>query len=174
VITELHTPPDSGAAPAPRPEPLLEVDGLKAYYRTKLFGLNREVRAVDDVSLQIGRNEIYGLAGESSSGKSSLIRTIAGAIRPPMSVVAGSVRFNFRDGTRDIYRLSPRELDEIRWSRLSYIMQGSMSVLNPVRRVRHAFTDFALPHMDAKGADFVRLIERHLERVHLDPGVLQA
>jgi peptide/nickel transport system ATP-binding protein len=132
------------------------------------------VKAVDDVSLQIQRNEIYGLAGESSSGKSSLIKTIAGAIRPPLSVMAGSVRFHFKDGVRDIYRLSPQELSAIRWSRLSYIMQGSMSVLNPVRRIKHAFTDFALPHVNVKGAEFTRLVERHLERVHLDPGVLQA
>ncbi|WP_246515963.1 ABC transporter ATP-binding protein [Microvirga aerilata] len=154
--------------------PLLEVDCLKAYYKMQLFGVDREVRAVDDVSLKIDRNEIYGLAGESSSGKSSLIKTIAGAIRPPLRVVEGSVRFSFKDGERDIYKLSPQELSAIRWSHLSYIMQGSMSVLNPVRRIKHAFVDFALPHVNVKGADFTNLVERHLKRVHLDPAVLQA
>jgi peptide/nickel transport system ATP-binding protein len=34
--------------------------------------------------------------------------------------------------------------------------------------------DFALPHVNAKGADFTNLVERHLKRVHLDPAVLQA
>jgi peptide/nickel transport system ATP-binding protein len=175
MMADLHPSARKAAPEAPAPgAPLLTVDGLKAYYQVKLFGVNREVRAVDDVSFQVGRNEIYGLAGESSSGKSSLIKTIAGAIRPPLNVIAGSVRFNFRDGSRDIYRLSPEELSAIRWSHLSYIMQGSMSVLNPVRRIKHAFDDFALPHVDAKGADFTRLVERHLERLHLEPRVLQA
>jgi peptide/nickel transport system ATP-binding protein len=174
MIAELHTMPLSIESMAPQTVPLLTVDRLKAYYMVKMFGVDREVRAVDDVSLKINRNEIYGLAGESSSGKSSLIKTIAGAIRPPLRVVEGSVRFTFKDGERDIYRISPQELSAIRWSHLSYIMQGSMSVLNPVRRIKHAFADFALPHVTAKGTDFTRLVERHLVRLHLDPAVLQA
>jgi peptide/nickel transport system ATP-binding protein len=84
------------------------------------------------------------------------------------------VRFSFTDGERDIYKLSPQELSAIRWSHLSYIMQGSMSVLNPVRRIKHSFVDFALPHVNVKGADFTNLVERHLKRVHLEPAVLQA
>ena len=47
-------------------EPVLQVSGLKAYYQTAIFGVQREVRAVDDVSFHVGANEIYGLAGESS------------------------------------------------------------------------------------------------------------
>jgi peptide/nickel transport system ATP-binding protein len=174
MITGLPTMPTSREVKVPQAAPLLEVDRLKAYYKMQLFGVDREVRAVDDVSLKIDRNEIYGLAGESSSGKSSLIKTIAGAIRPPLRVIEGSVRFNFEDGERDIYKLSPQELSAIRWSRLSYIMQGSMSVLNPVRRIKHAFVDFALPHVNSNGDDFTNLVERHLKRVHLDPAVLQA
>ncbi|MGF9760378.1 ABC transporter ATP-binding protein [Microvirga sp. 0TCS3.31] len=174
MITELRSMPPTLEMRAPHTAPLLEVDRLKAYYKTQLFGVDREVRAVDDISLKVNCNEIYGLAGESSSGKSSLIKTIAGAIRPPLRVIEGSVRFNFKDGERDIYKLSPQELSAIRWSHLSYIMQGSMSVLNPVRRIKHAFVDFALPHVNAKGADFTNLVERHLKRVHLDPAVLQA
>ncbi len=174
MITGLRTMPTSHEVKAPPTAPLLEVDRLKAYYKTQLFGVDREVRAVDDVSLKIDRNEIYGLAGESSSGKSSLIKTIAGAIRPPLRVVEGSVRFSFTDGERDIYKLSPQELSAIRWSHLSYILQGSMSVLNPVRRIKHSFVDFALPHVNVKGADFTNLVERHLKRVHLEPAVLQA
>jgi peptide/nickel transport system ATP-binding protein len=174
MITELRPMPPSFEIKAPHTAPLLTVDHLKAYYKTQLFGVDREVRAVDDVSLKINHNEIYGLAGESSSGKSSLIKTIAGAIRLPLRVVEGSVRFSFKDGERDIYKLSPQELSAIRWSHLSYIMQGSMSVLNPVRRIKHTFVDFALPHVTVKGADFTHLVERHLKRVHLDPAVLQA
>ena len=45
---------------------VLTVKGLKAYYLTKYFGVDREVRAVDDITLSVRKNEIYGLAGESS------------------------------------------------------------------------------------------------------------
>ena len=110
------------------------------------FGVRREVRAVDDISLTIRRNEVYGIAGESSSGKSSLIKSIAGAIRPPMRVVGGTVKFDFGNEMIDIHR-QPEKLKAARWRHLSYIMQGSMNVLNPVRRVKHSFNDFASRHL---------------------------
>ena len=94
---------------------VLSVDGLRAYYRTRHFGIEREVRAVDGVDLAIGRNEIYGLAGESSCGKSTLIKTIAGAIAPPLDVLAGSVRFIFNGREVDIYASGRAEIDAIRW-----------------------------------------------------------
>ena len=103
------------------------------------FGKGKEdaySRAVLEASLQVNRNEIYGLAGESSCGKSTFIKTIAAAIRPPLNVVAGTVEYSFLD--RDIYALEPAELNRIRWRHFSYIMQGSMNVLNPVRRIRQS------------------------------------
>ena len=135
-------------------EAVVEVNNLKAYYRAFLYGVDREVRAVDDVSLRIGRGEIYGVAGESSSGKTTLIKTIAGAIRPPLRVVSGSVKFHFNGATQDIYAMAPEQRAALRWRHLSYIMQGSMNVLNPVRRIRHSFTDFAFRHMKVDRAAF--------------------
>ena len=114
--------------------PVLAVERLRAYYQMKYFGIDREVRAVDDITLHVNRNEIYGLAGESSSGKTSFIKTIAAANRPPLNVVGGSVKFSFLD--RDIHSLDREALAAVRWKHLSYIMQGSMNVLNPVRRVQ--------------------------------------
>ena len=55
-------------APQSNGVPVLAVERLRAYYQMKYFGIDREVRAVDDITLQVNRNEIYGLAGESSSG----------------------------------------------------------------------------------------------------------
>ena len=71
---------------------ILTVKDLKAYYLMNYYGVRREVRAVDDITMTIRRDEVYGLAGESSSGKTTLIKVLAAAIRPPLTVVAGSVR----------------------------------------------------------------------------------
>ncbi|MFL5326143.1 MAG: ABC transporter ATP-binding protein, partial [Microvirga sp.] len=54
--------PSAAAAAAPVPAaPVLLVQDLKAYYRTRHFGVTREVRAVDGVSFEVRAGEIYGL-----------------------------------------------------------------------------------------------------------------
>ena len=73
-----------------------------------------------------------------------------------------------------MYAATPAEIAAIRWRHLSYIMQGSMSVLNPVRRVRHAFVDFAYRHIARPMPEFLDIVRAHLQRLHLAPDVLEA
>ena len=153
---------------------VVAVRNLRAYYQTSRFGVARDVRAVDDVSLDVWPDEIYGLAGESSCGKSTLIKTIAGAIRPPLKVLGGSVVFHFGGAPINLYETGAQALEAIRWKHLSYVMQGSMSVLNPVRRVRHSFVDFAFRHLGRPMPEFLDLVRAHLARVHLKPATLEA
>ena len=153
-------------------EAALLVRNLRAYYVTDYFGVSREVRAVDDITLSVGKNEIYGIAGESSCGKSTFIKSVAAAIRPPLRVLAGSIKYSFLD--RDLYELDEKRLAAIRWKHLSFIPQGSMNVLNPVRRIRESFQDFAFPHMGLSRSEFFGVVKQHLERLHLLPSVLSA
>lgn len=153
---------------------LLTVEGLKAYYQMSYFGVNREVRAVDDITMTIKRNEVYGIAGESSSGKTSFIKVLAAAMRPPLSIVDGSVKYQFKDRKVDIATASEKEIEAIRWSHLSYIMQGSMSVLNPVRRIGKTFHDFAAKPLGLSGKAFEDRVIGHLARLKLPPEVLRA
>src|SRR5688572_25264232 len=121
---------------------LLQVDDLRAYYRTEVYGISRSVRAVDGVSFNLQPNEIYGVAGESSCGKTTLIKVIAGALKPPLRIESGSVRYHFGDYDADMLKISQQELrTNVRWKEISYVMQGSMSVLNPVRRIVRTFED---------------------------------
>jgi peptide/nickel transport system ATP-binding protein len=159
---------------AARDERVLRVEGLRAYYRMRYFGVEREVRAVDGVDFSIAANEIYGLAGESSCGKTTLIKTIAGAVRPPLEVLAGSVGFSFGEQRFELYGAHRSDFDALRWRHLSYVMQGSMSVLNPVRRVKASFVDFAFRHIGKPKAEFMQFVSHHLDRLHLDPAVLEA
>jgi peptide/nickel transport system ATP-binding protein len=161
-------------ASRPDAQPVLTVSGLRAYYEAGAFGVGREVRAVDDISLEVDANEIYGLAGESSCGKSTLVKTIAGAIHPPLAVRSGTVSFAFADRHVSIYDLDRAALAGIRWKHLSYIMQGSMNVLNPVRRVRHSFVDFAFRHIAKPMPEFMAIVDAHLHRMHLQPTILDA
>ena len=49
-----------------------------------------------------------------------------------------------------------------------------MNVLNPVRRMRHAFVDFAFRHIGRPKAEFLDIVRAHLRRLHLEPDVLDA
>jgi len=168
------TDPRSAAPRPPADAPVLRVRDLQAHFRTRYFGINREVRAVDGITFDVRRNEIYGLAGESSSGKTTLIKTIAGLIKPPLEMVGGTVEFAFLPGDGGLARAAPADVARIRWKHLSYIMQGSMNVLNPLRRIGSTFRDFAARHMGGPGSAFEAAVRTHLERVRLDPSVLSA
>ena len=160
-------------APDDQP-PILSVRDLQVCYRSSRFGTKRDVQAVDGVSFAVRRGETYGLAGESSSGKTTLVKAIAGAVRPPMEIIGGNVNFAFLPGYGGLHRAPPAEVARIRWRHLSYIMQGSMSVLNPVRRLRSSFVDFAYPHLGGSRDQFEQEVSAHLARVKLDPSVLAA
>ncbi|MEO5808399.1 ABC transporter ATP-binding protein [Devosia sp.] len=153
---------------------ILTVEGLKAYYQMSYFGIEREVRAVDDITMTVRKNEIYGIAGESSSGKTSFIKVLAAAIRPPMRIVAGSVKYDFKSGPIDVATATPAEIEAVRWRRLSYIMQGSMSVLNPVRRIGKTFEDFAKRPLGLSSEAYRERVLNHLERLKLPADVLRA
>ncbi|MFD2648354.1 ABC transporter ATP-binding protein [Devosia albogilva] len=153
---------------------ILTVEGLKAYYQMNYFGVEREVRAVDDITMTVRRGEVYGIAGESSSGKTSFIKVLAAAVRPPLRIVDGSARFDFKTGPIDVAHASAQEIEAVRWKSLSYIMQGSMSVLNPVRRIGKTFRDFAQRPLGLSGRAFEERVVHHLSRLKLPPDVLRA
>ncbi|OSP55801.1 ABC transporter ATP-binding protein [Pseudoruegeria sp. SK021] len=62
-------------------ELVLDIRNLRKVYRVKRGGQNREIRAVDDISLAVRPGETLGIVGESGCGKSSLARAIMGLTR---------------------------------------------------------------------------------------------
>lgn len=155
---------------------LLSVQNLRAYYQTEAYGISRTVRAVDGVSFDLVPNEIYGVAGESSCGKTTLIKVISGSIKPPLKALDGSVNYNFGDYKVDMLKASQDELRrKVRWKEISYVMQGSMSVLNPVRKVIKTFQDIVDTHeriRDKKA--FLERTRTHINRLGLPTDVLNA
>ena len=153
---------------------LLSVENLRAYYRTEAYGVSRTVRAVDGVSLQLMPNEIYGVAGESSCGKTTLIKLISGTIKPPLRVEEGSVRYEFGSYEVDILTIPADELrTNVRWKEISYVMQGSMSVLNPVRRIINTFADVINTHQPITDKKlFLEQVQDHVGKLGLPPDVL--
>ncbi len=155
---------------------LLSVQNLRAYYRTEAYGISRTVRAIDGVSFDLVSNEIYGVAGESSCGKTTLIKVISGSIKPPLKALEGSVNYNFGDYKVDMLKASQDELRrKVRWKEISYVMQGSMSVLNPVRKIIKTFQDIVDTHERIKDKKaFLERTRTHINRLGLPTDVLNA
>jgi oligopeptide transport system ATP-binding protein len=104
---------------------LLRVRGLKMYFPI-LRGLLRrkagEIKAVDDVSFDIGEGETLGLVGESGCGKSTTGRAILRLYEP----TAGAIELQ----GRDIARLEGNALRSLR-PRMQMIFQDPQASLNP-------------------------------------------
>jgi peptide/nickel transport system ATP-binding protein len=149
-----------------------DIKELRAYYITEAYGVHRTVKAVDDVSLAIRENEIYGIAGESGCGKSTLLKVLLGMVTPPLTIVSGSVTYDFGAGAIDVLTLSPAELRALRWTEVSYIPQGSMHVLNPVRRIRDTFRDFIGVHVKTTPRETDAMVRRYLADLGLPEKVL--
>ena len=153
---------------------LLSVKNLCAYYRTELYGISRTVRAVDGVSFDLLPNEIYGVAGESSCGKTTLIKVISGNVKPPLKVNSGSVNYQFGSYAVDMLHVSQEELRRnVRWKQISYVMQGSMSVLNPVRKIISTFEDIVDTHERITNREkFLEQTRTHVNRLGLPTEIL--
>lgn len=125
--------------------PLLEIRDFRVYYSSVLG----DYRVVDGVDFEIARNEVVGLAGESGCGKSTLVEGVLRLVVPPGRVVSGEVlspEIAEDWPSTDLLALSEEEFRQIRWSRISYIPQGSMNSLNPVMRIRDQIADAIRTH----------------------------
>lgn len=153
---------------------VLRIENLKAYYVTSLYGVERKVRAVDNVSLEVLENEILGIAGESGCGKSTLLKTMIGLIKPPLTVLDGKILYKLNGEEIDI--ISQREeINSLKWKVFSYVPQGSMSVLNPTRKIIKTFEDLLKVHLKIDKKEEIRkLSEEHLKALGLPSEVLNS
>lgn len=110
-------------------KPLLEITGLKKYYPIET-GITKAqvgvVKAVDDITISIAKNEVLGVVGESGCGKTTLGRTILRIIEP----TEGTVKFNFDDKEIDFTSINKNKLRETR-RYIQMIFQNPYTSLNP-------------------------------------------
>jgi hypothetical protein len=126
--------------------------GAQSFYVLDVYGKQKIVKAVNDVDLDIQENEIYGIAGESGCGKSTLLKALAAAVEPPLNVVWGRVTYRIAGEDVDVATLSAEEKRRLRLEYIAYVPQGSMSVLNPVAKIKDTYRDFIESHVSAQVA----------------------
>ncbi|MEC9103394.1 MAG: ABC transporter ATP-binding protein, partial [Pseudomonadota bacterium] len=120
--------------------PLLDVRKLVTEFPA---GRGRTLRAVDEVSFQLGRGEVLGLVGESGSGKSVTGFSIMGLVDGPGRVSSGQIMF---DGI-DLTKADAEAQRSLRGRRIAMVFQDPMMTLNPVLRIGTQLTETLHAHV---------------------------
>ncbi|QHQ62826.1 ATP-binding cassette domain-containing protein [Anaerocolumna sedimenticola] len=110
-------------------EPLLQIKQLKKHFPIEAGIMKKQVglvKAVDDVTLTIHKNEVLGVVGESGCGKTTLGRTILRIVEP----TSGKVIYHFDDRQINFTALDKKELRFMR-RYVQMIFQNPYTSLNP-------------------------------------------
>jgi len=152
---------------------VLRTDHLKAFYVLEVRGTQKTVQAVNDVDIQIYENEIYGIAGESGCGKTTLLKTLFIDVVPPLRLVEGKIYYRINSEEVDVTQLSPEAKRKLRMEYISYVPQGSMSVFNPVLKLKETYEDFIVSHLNGRSrAEIFELARKQIQELGLPPNIL--
>jgi ABC-type microcin C transport system duplicated ATPase subunit YejF len=138
--------------------PLIEVSRIKTYFKDFSGNSNKQVKAVDDVSLSIQKGEIFGLVGESGSGKSTLGRSIL-QLAP---ITSGSVIYS---GTNlEVLKASQMLV----WRpKMQMIFQDPYASLNPRMTVYETLAEPLLYHAIANKKTVAKQVQQLMDDVGL-------
>jgi oligopeptide/dipeptide ABC transporter ATP-binding protein len=144
-----------GRAVAPGREVLLSLRGLRAGFDTD----DGRVQAVDGVSFDVARGEVFAIVGESGSGKSVTAMSILD-LQPTLDVTEGEILWK----GRDLLTLPEDELRRVRGKEIAMIFQDPLTALNPVHTVGRQIGEMARIH---EGVGKKQAFERAVELLDL-------
>ena len=142
--------------------PLLSIQNLRVWFELKKWGFAHAgyVRAVDNVSFDLGYGDAIAIVGESGSGKTSLMKTILG-INTPHS---GEVEF---DGQK-LTELSGSELRKFR-SKIGFVQQDPYGALPPFMTIERILAEPLIINGVSDQAERTERIRRVMDEVMLNP-----
>ena len=126
-------------------DPLLKVENLKTWFDTGKI----PVRAVDDISFNIAKGEIFALLGESGCGKSMTSLSIMRLVPEPAGrIVSGTIALN----GHNLLKLPESDMRNVRGGRIAMIFQEPMTSLNPVMTIGEQIKESVVRHKNLQGA----------------------
>ena len=141
---------------------LLVAEGVVREYllpRQSLLSSRPKMRALDGVSLRLGKGESFGIVGESGCGKSTLARTVMG-LEPPQN---GRILFQ----GEDLYAISPEKLKSLRRG-MQMVFQDPYGSLNPRHTIGRSIAEPLSLQENQTAEETSKLVGETLEEVGLE------
>ena len=148
---------------------MINVNNITASYSVN----GKNTTALDNIDLSIRENIILGIAGESGSGKTTLLKILYGNIDDSLKILNGNISYKINGFEADC----PNDYNLLRkywWDLFSYIPQGSMSVLNPVKKIKNQFYDSPISKKYNKRNQLYYDLVEYLNSLQLDEKVLDS
>jgi peptide/nickel transport system ATP-binding protein len=145
----------AGRSVAPGKEVLLSLRDMRAGFNTD----DGRVQAIDGVSFDVARGEVFAIVGESGSGKSVTAMSILG-LQPTLDITGGEIVWK----GRDLLTLPEDERRRIRGGEIAMIFQDPLTALNPVHTVGQQIGEMARIH---EGVSKKQAFERSVELLEL-------
>ena len=148
---------------------MINVNNITASYSVN----GKNTTALDNIDLSIRENIILGIAGESGSGKTTLLKILYGNIDESLKILNGNISYKINGFEADC----PNDYILLRkywWDLFSYIPQGSMSVLNPVKKIKNQFYDSPISKKYNKRNQLYYDLVEYLNSLQLDEKVLDS
>ncbi|ACB07679.1 ABC transporter ATP-binding protein [Candidatus Korarchaeum cryptofilum] len=142
---------------------MLRLQDIRKYFPVRggvLMKVIGEIKAVDGVSMDIGKGETFGLVGETGSGKTTLGRVVLKLIEP----TSGRIFF---DG-RDITELRGKELLPLR-REMQIVFQDPYKALHPKKKVKDIVGEPLIIHEGLRGKEVEERVSEMLKLVGLNP-----
>lgn len=137
---------------------LLDVQNLNVKFQTK----RGVVSAVSDVSFELSAGEILGIVGESGCGKSTLCSALVKSL-PSNASVTGQIHFK----GQDLLKKNAKELNRIRGSEITTVLQNPMTALDPLFTVGNQFDEILRENSSLNKTQRYRLTIDMLKRVYI-------
>ncbi len=139
---------------------IMDVRDLQIHFSTD----RGVIRAVEGVDFTVRKQEVWGLVGESASGKSVIGHALVGVVpKPSGRVVSGQILFK----GEDILKKSNGELQRIRGQQIAFIPQDPTTALNPLLRIGFQIGEVLKYHKTGSRADMTREIIEVMKVVNI-------
>ena len=127
---------------------ILQVNHLKTYFKMDTGTL----KAVDDVTFHLKRNETIGIIGESGCGKSVTAHSILRTVQNPGKVLGGEILYDDGNGPVDLVKYGPdsKEMRRLRGKDISMVFQEPMASLSPVYTIGAQMMEAVMVHQEKK------------------------